>query len=156
MPNTPYRYRGARALVILHEQELRRFVGCWRHFLAEGRSLPETEDPDYQDPYFLLRHVLGAAAGYLRWSCEKLGEEAPVIPPLPDTGRPSEVDAWLDELLAAWRRPFHEVEEELFDRPAHHSRWGAPYTIDAMLEHAVMHPVRHRFQLEELLALPRE
>jgi hypothetical protein len=25
------------------------------------------------------------------------------------------------------------------------------YTIDAMLEHAVMHPIRHTFQLEELV-----
>lgn len=155
MPHTPYRYRGARALVLLHDRELRRFLDCWRTFLASGLSLPETEDPDYQDPYHLLRHVLGAA-GYLRWSCEKLGEPEPVIPPLPDTGRPAEVDAWLEELLAAWRLPFHEVEEELFDHPAHLSRWGAPYTVDAMLEHAVMHPVRHRFQLEELLARPRD
>ncbi len=26
------------------------------------------------------------------------------------------------------------------------------YSIDSMLEHAVMHPLRHRFQLEELIA----
>ncbi|GGM00994.1 hypothetical protein GCM10010841_06910 [Deinococcus aerophilus] len=29
---------------------------------------------------------------------------------------------------------------------------GMHYWIDAMLEHAVMHPVRHSFQLRELLA----
>jgi hypothetical protein len=27
-----------------------------------------------------------------------------------------------------------------------------PYSIDAMLEHAVMHPIRHSYQLEELMA----
>ena len=31
------------------------------------------------------------------------------------------------------------------------TRWGSPYSINAMLEHAVMHPIRHRFQLENLL-----
>jgi uncharacterized damage-inducible protein DinB len=34
----------------------------------------------------------------------------------------------------------------------HTSRWGAPMTVEAMLEHAVAHPMRHHFQLEELLA----
>jgi hypothetical protein len=32
------------------------------------------------------------------------------------------------------------------------SRWNVHYCIDAMLEHAVMHPIRHTFQLQELLA----
>jgi uncharacterized damage-inducible protein DinB len=29
------------------------------------------------------------------------------------------------------------------------------YSVDAMLEHAVMHPVRHRFQIEAWLAPSR-
>jgi hypothetical protein len=33
----------------------------------------------------------------------------------------------------------------------HTTRWGATLSIDGMLEHAVLHPARHRFQLEELL-----
>ena len=127
-------------------------MATWRTFLAGGHTLPESEDPDYADPYLLLRHILGAAAGYLRWSCEKLGEEEPLVPVLPDTGRPAEVDTWLEELFAAWRKPFRELEEEPFHEPAHLSRWGVPYVVDAMLEHAVMHPMRHRFQLEELMA----
>ena len=33
------------------------------------------------------------------------------------------------------------------------SYWGRPLhpRTEAMLEHAVMHPIRHRFQLEELM-----
>lgn len=35
------------------------------------------------------------------------------------------------------------------------SRWGAPMTVEAMFEHAVAHPMRHRLQLKELVAKRR-
>jgi hypothetical protein len=38
----------------------------------------------------------------------------------------------------------------------HTSRWGAPMNVEAMFEHAVVHPMRHRFQLEELIAKKRK
>jgi len=44
------------------------------------------------------------------------------------------------------------LTEERADLPAYPSRWGTPYSIDAMLEHAVMHPIRHAYQLEKLMA----
>jgi hypothetical protein len=40
---------------------------------------------------------------------------------------------------------------EEFSKPVYSSRWGVNYCVDAMLEHAVMHPERHRFQLLELM-----
>jgi hypothetical protein len=55
-------------------------------------------------------------------------------------------------VLGGWREPLRAVGGEHFDRPEYASSWGTLYCIDAMLEHAVMHPLRHRFQLEELLA----
>jgi hypothetical protein len=33
----------------------------------------------------------------------------------------------------------------------HKTRWGEDMSCESMLEHAVMHPHRHRFQLEELM-----
>ena len=43
-----YRWRGARALVILHEQEMRALVPVWRKAVAAGVRLPPTDDPSYQ------------------------------------------------------------------------------------------------------------
>lgn len=34
------------------------------------------------------------------------------------------------------------------------SRWGEDYTIEQMLEHAIVHPMRHRIQLERLMSAP--
>ena len=66
--------------------------------------------------------------------------------------RRGEADAYLEHLIERWRLPLAGVEEsriELVERPC---RWGPTYCVSAMLEHAVMHPLRHRFQLEEALA----
>jgi hypothetical protein len=41
--------------------------------------------------------------------------------------------------------------EDQLDTPEYPSRWKTLYSIDAMLEHAVMHQVRHSFQLEKLM-----
>jgi len=43
-----------------------------------------------------------------------------------------------------------DVEESRFDA-IHKTRWGEDMSLQGMLEHAVMHPARHRFQLEELM-----
>jgi hypothetical protein len=36
------------------------------------------------------------------------------------------------------------------------TRWGEDMSCEGMLEHAVMHPLRHRFQLEELMEAQRK
>jgi hypothetical protein len=43
------------------------------------------------------------------------------------------------------------VTDEQLDKGIYPSRWGTEYCIDAMLEHAVMHPIRHEFQLRNLM-----
>jgi uncharacterized damage-inducible protein DinB len=146
-----YAYRGARAMVILHEQEMRSFIRTWRAANAAGVALPATDDEDYRSLEHLLHHLLRAARGYLTWMCEMLGLPDPGLPVAP----PAEVvaqeaDAYLERLLAAWREPLAGVVEQRF-YDTYKSRWGMDYSVDSMLEHAVMHPIRHRFQLEELL-----
>ena len=57
----------------------------------------------------------------------------------------------MEHVLAQWRAPLKDVSDEELERPEYLSRWITRYCIDAMLEHAVMHPIRHAFQLEELM-----
>ncbi len=42
-----YRYRGARALVLLHERAQRALLPVWRRAKAAQITLPSTKDPDY-------------------------------------------------------------------------------------------------------------
>lgn len=148
---TEYRYRGARALVLLHERELRELLPVWRRAKAAGLRLPETEDPDYASLETLLRHVLRSARGYMTWLCEKLGLPDPGIEAAPEPSRVEhEAGRWVEHLLDRWRLPLVGIEEARFNE-VYKTRWGVDMSCESMLEHAVVHPLRHRFQLEELL-----
>jgi hypothetical protein len=147
-----FQWRGARALVILHEQHLREFLRSWREFKSSGLPLPKTEDPAYASHEELLRHVLRAARGYMTWMCEKLELPDPGIEATPDADEiVGRADAHLEHVLERWRTPLVGLTEEQ-SGAEFKARWGGTYCIDAMLEHAVMHPIRHGFQLKDLMA----
>ena len=152
MKNNSYKYSGANSLILLHEKHLRLFWDTWKRAKNSNINLPETTDKDYESLETLLRHVLRAARGYMVWMCEKLNLSNPEIddPPRIDE---IEQDAanYIDHLLDKWKTPLKDVEEIKFSDKVYNSNWGVPYCIDAMLEHAVMHPIRHTFQLERLM-----
>jgi hypothetical protein len=147
-----YQYRGARACVLLHEQHLRSCLNVWETAKAANLKLPETSDTDYESLETLLRHIFRAARGYLVWTCKQLNLPDPEIRPAPEVETiAAEADGYLEHLLERWRLPLVNVSQEIIDHTEFKSGWGVTYCIDAMLEHAVMHPIRHEFQLRELL-----
>ena len=147
-----YRSRAVRALVLLHEQHIRDFLVVWRKAQAASVVLPTTDDPAYASMEKLLRHVLNAARGYMVWMCEVLELPDPKIETPPDPAAlPGEAGRYVEHLLEQWRTPLRDVGDDRLDNPEYPSRWQTLYSIDAMLEHAVMHPIRHAFQLEELM-----
>jgi hypothetical protein len=147
-----YRSRAVRAMVLLHEEHLRRFVHTWRLALARSVSLPPTDDPAYASLGALGRHVLSAAGGYMTWMCEVLALPDPGIRSAPDAAAVvRDADDYMEHVLERWRAPLREVSNERLEAPEYPSQWQTRYCIDSMLEHAVMHPIRHAFQLDELL-----
>lgn len=146
-----YSYRGARAVILLHEREMRRFLKVWHEAKAANVKLPKTDDPDYQSLEHVLHHVLRAARGYITWMCEKLQLPDCAISkaPAPDVVE-AEAERYLDYLLNKWREPLAGIPEDRF-YDTYKSRWGMDYSIDSMLEHALAHPMRHTFQLLELI-----
>jgi len=62
-----------------------------------------------------------------------------------------DADDYMEHVLERWRALLREVSNERLETPEYPSRWQTRYCIDAMLEHAVMHPIRHAFQLDELI-----
>jgi hypothetical protein len=152
MDPPPYIYNGARVLVHLHEVHLRSFVETWVAAKRTGAALPPTDDPSYASIDALLQHVLRAARGYMVWMCEHLELPDPGIEATPDPEKlASDPRPYMNHVLDGWRNPLKDVDEERFHRPEHPSRWKVLYCIDAMLEHAVMHPIRHEFQLKRLM-----
>jgi len=149
-----YRSRAVRSLVELHEQELRDFVATWRRFVASGKPLPESNgDPDYESAERLVGHVQGAARSYLLWIWEMLERPIEGLPLVRDaTVIVPRLDAFMEETLDGWRRHLAPLENEQLAQKQYLSRWGEPHTLEQMLEHAVVHPMRHRVQLERVLA----
>ena len=147
-----YRSRAVRVLVLLHDKHLRRFVGTWRRALAAEVSLPATDDPAYASLGALGRHVLRSAGGYMVWMCEMLELPDPGIRSVPDADVVvRDAEEYMEHVLQRWRAPLRDVSNDQLETPEYASRWGTRYCIDAMLEHAVLHPIRHAFQLEELM-----
>jgi uncharacterized damage-inducible protein DinB len=148
-----YKSRAVRACVLLHEQHLRECLKVWQQAKAAKVQLPSTSDTDYQSLETLLSHVFRAARGYMVWICKQLSLPDPQIQAVPELDRiEAEAEAYLEHLLQRWRVPLKDVADNQLEPQTYLSNWGTPYCIDAMLEHAVMHPIRHGFQLEAWLA----
>jgi hypothetical protein len=149
----PYQSRAVRALVILHEEHLRRFLETWRRALAASVRLPPTGDPAYESLETLGQHVLSAAGSYLVWICEVLTLPDPGLRSAPNAAAiAGDADEYIEHVLDRWRSgPLRQIANEQLETPEYQSQWLSRYCIDSMLEHAVMHPIRHTFQLEELI-----
>ncbi len=147
-----FKSNAVRSCVELHEIEINRFFETWEAFRASGLPLPETSDPAYHSPDHLGGHVLRSARNYLTWIGECV--KRPVSDVDSDTDRESiarKGRVFLDGVLAAWRRHLAELEDAELAPATYPSRWGEDYNIEQMLEHAVVHPMRHRIQLERLM-----
>ncbi|RPJ73172.1 MAG: hypothetical protein EHM24_08425 [Acidobacteria bacterium] len=147
-----FKSNAVRSLVELHEVELNRFFDVWQTFRATGTALPVTADPNYASADHLGGHVMRAARNYLTWigACVK----RPVTDVDPDNETVSVAGkgrAFLDDVLAAWPRHLASLEDRELSPATYKSRWNEDYSVEQMLEHAVVHPMRHRRQLERLM-----
>ena len=149
-----FRSRAVRSLVELHNVELRSFLATWKRFVASGKPMPEAHgDADYENPERLVAHVQGAARSYMMWIREALGQPVTDMELIRDPAViVPQLDAYMEETLAGWRRHLAVVTDEQLQDRQYRSRWGEMFDIEQMLEHAVVHPMRHRAQLERLLA----
>ncbi|HTO89489.1 MAG TPA: DinB family protein [Candidatus Sulfotelmatobacter sp.] len=148
-----FRSRAVRSLVELHEQEMRRFLEVWRRFIAASAPMPEAHgDESYASREQLSAHVMMAARGYLT----RIGEwvQRPVTD-VDDSKDASAIAARLPEfaemVLKAYPRHLAQVTDDELDKQVHKTRWGDLMSVEMLLEHAVVHPMRHRIQLERIL-----
>ncbi len=147
-----YKYKGAAALVMLHEKHLKAFTETWLEAKKRSVILPKTDDPYYASLESLLFHLLNSAGNYMKWICRQLNLPDPeiAVPPQKENIE-KDFPAYINHLIDKWDIPLRNLEEALFHTPTFESNWGVHYCIDAMLEHAVMHPIRHEHQLARLM-----
>lgn len=151
-----FKSRAVMSLVELHEIEMRRFMETWDRYLASGAAMPEArDDPDYENADRLVTHAVRAARGYLIRVCEWVGRPASELDATRDPAViVPRLHEHVEETLAAWRRHLAAFEDGELS-PKHIVQWGGTeesFSVEQMLEHAVVHPMRHRIQLERILA----
>ncbi len=149
--NKEYKYRGAEVSIIIQFRYLSEFCSEWFATDWKQVKLPETDDPDYRSPESLLIHPLRSSGGYLKWICSNLDLPDPEIDEVPgEVNSAGEIFDYLDHLRKKWMEPLRNIPLEKFLDKTYKSNWEAFYCVDAMLEHAAMHPQRHLFQLRRL------
>jgi hypothetical protein len=151
--STQYQSGAVRALVALHDREMRKFWRTWSKSIDLKVKMPPTDDPSCKTPNDMLNHVLHASRGYVRWICSQLKLNDPQLDrPSKSMNLLTESEEYLESLLAVWSTSLTSITEDQC-YIEFNSRWKTIYCIDAMLEHAVMHPVRHSFQLDKYMRI---
>ena len=146
--------RAIRSLLELHEAELRAFLATWRRYARAGLPMPEAHgDEDYESIDRLGTHVLRAARNFLVRITEWLGRPAADLDMSEDVADlAARADAFTESLIEAYRRHLASATDEEFEPQVHKTRLGRLMSVEMLLEHAVVHPMRHRVQLERILA----
>jgi uncharacterized damage-inducible protein DinB len=116
----------------------------------------ETKDEDCRSIQTVMRHVVRAGYGYACYIREAYGEDVK----RPEIPLPTRLESLqlLDDALAYMAATL-EGKWELSDKEITavqiHSRWGVVYDLEQMFEHAIVHVLRHRRQIERFLTEPQ-
>lgn len=113
----------------------------------------ETKDDDCRSAQTIMSHVVRAAYGY----ADYIREQFSIASTRPQPGLLSRQES-LEQLDAALEYTAEtldgrwEMSDEEIASTVIKSRWGAVYDLEGMLEHAIVHILRHRRQIERFIA----
>jgi len=116
----------------------------------------ETKDEDCRSIQTVMRHVVRAGYGYAAMIRTAYGDETP-RPEVP-LATPPEVRVQLAEMMAfneATLADKWELSDEGIQAVEIPARWGPTYDLEQLLEHAIVHVLRHRRQIERFLTEPQ-
>ena len=112
----------------------------------------QTRDEDCRSVQTIMSHVVRAAYGYADYIREQFSIESARPHPRLLSHRES-----LEQLAAALEYTAQtlegrwEMSDEEIAGTVINSRWGVVYNVEGLLEHAVMHILRHRRQIEKFI-----
>ncbi|MCC6282094.1 MAG: DinB family protein [Saprospiraceae bacterium] len=115
---------------------------------------PETNDPDCKSIQTILTHVVRSGYGYAIVVRKHLGEDIDYL----ERVKLKSSEAYqlaLTEMFAYNEKLFQDypnlVLEEYDDQKKILVRWGQKYDVEQLFEHAIVHIMRHRRQIERFL-----
>ncbi len=150
--NTPLRKGAVGALMDEYERaalELARILQTISIEAYEGIVDPETKDENCRSIQTIMSHVVSSGYGYADYLREKFG--------IPST-RPQKrllskdeaatqihkmLEYTVETLAGRW-----EMQEDEITGTVVNTRWGVTYDMEQLLEHAIVHILRHRRQVQ--------
>jgi uncharacterized damage-inducible protein DinB len=152
---TEYRKGAIGALMDEYERaaaELSALVERLSDAQYEAECDPHTDDPDCRSFQNIVSHVVRAGYGYASYIRSAFG--MPAAPPerrvIAKREAPEAISAMLrhtaETLEGRWQMSDEEICAVVIE-----SRWGPRYDLEQLLEHAIVHVLRHRRQIERLL-----
>ena len=153
-----YRSNGAKgALLDEYERsidDLKKVIADLQPQALQAIADAETEDPDCKSIQTILTHVVRSAFGYATYIRKHHGETLDFRPGQTfDTA--AEYVVALEAAFAFTEETFEaypEIELETYETERKFRvRWGQWYDVEQIMEHAIVHVLRHRRQIERFL-----
>jgi hypothetical protein len=116
----------------------------------------ETPDEDCRSIRTVVIHVVRAGYGYVGYMRSALGTE--FQRPEFEVDTPADGIRHLVAMAACTAATFEDrwtLPDEVIEAARIQSRWGPVFNLEQMFEHAIVHVLRHRRQLERFLTEPR-
>ena len=114
-----------------------------------------TPDPDCRSVQSIMNHVVRAGYGYSNYIRKQYSDPFTERKETYDVQTPDLAIAAMHEMLAytldmmqnKWDLSFEEILKNVID-----TNWKQRYDFDQLMEHAIVHILRHRRQIERLLS----
>jgi uncharacterized damage-inducible protein DinB len=152
--NRVYRKGAVGALMDEYERaasELRRLVAAFDEREFERILDSHTSDENCRSVQTIVSHVVSAGytyADYIRGALA-MATDRPVKRLLSHREALQEFDAMLTYTIETLDRQW-ELTDDQIQSVVMPSRWGVTYDLEQLLEHAIVHLLRHRRQIERL------
>lgn len=119
----------------------------------------ETKDPDCKSIQTILTHVVGAGFGYSVYIENSIG----LNKSRPDNENYDNVNQYIDKLKTMFdycETLFAENPNVIIEQKDNSKKikvsWGQLYDIEQLMEHAIVHILRHRRQIENFIKRQEE
>ncbi|MDE3213652.1 MAG: DinB family protein [Bacteroidota bacterium] len=138
--------------------ELERVIGDLTPLEISYLADPKTSDPDCRSIQSILIHVIRSGysyANYIRSSLNITQEPQDILPRVLATDYMDQIR----RMFAFTEETFEYLSEmdfgESIPEKAILTRWGKTYDFEQIVEHAIVHILRHRRQIERFKAILR-
>ena len=114
---------------------------------------PDTKDEDCRSVQTIVSHVINSGYGYANYLRDyfTITQSSPTRKLFKQNEFTSELDKMLfytsETLVDKWEFSYDEITKVVFN-----SRLGIKYDMEQILEHAIVHILRHRRQIEKFIS----